>query len=244
MEVLALSLLAVVIYFLFLGVKFTSFKSKLMNEFGRRGVRFDEADTIFAEASEDISKLHHAGMPIEQIVDRYMPNETHKGETQHEQSGLTLTNDDHELSRVRGRKENSEDIGHEDDKSSTIIKIVSRLLHAQQSLFLSASGEFPNEALDAWSLGYVAGVTDAVLQENGYEADAKGFAVMTMVFMEVFGDDHGPSLFGDFIRLQDEGNRDVEEGMQAGGSEMCEWMSNSISAPRGWVAHVHSFGSS
>jgi len=47
MELLGIAAVAVLAYIIFIGVKFTTFKSKLMNEFGRRGVSFRNADDLF-----------------------------------------------------------------------------------------------------------------------------------------------------------------------------------------------------
>jgi len=79
-----------------------------------------------------------------------------------------------------------------------------------------------------------------VLQKNGFEPDLEGMAVMTLVFMEVFGDRAGPSLFGDFMRLQEQGNQIVQDGMMTGGRDIYGWMADNNKVPTGWASYVHS----
>lgn len=62
---------------------------------------------------------------------------------------------------------------------------------------------------------------------------------MTLIFMEVFGKDAGPGLFGDFMRLQESGDTGVQRGMMRGGKEICDWMSDSKKTPMGWASYVH-----
>ncbi|SPH18124.1 hypothetical protein DEA8626_01656 [Defluviimonas aquaemixtae] len=63
---------------------------------------------------------------------------------------------------------------------------------------------------------------------------------MTVFFMEVFGDRSGPELFGDYMRLQDQGNEIVQEGMMTGGRDVFAWMADSNKVPTGWMAYVYS----
>ena len=59
----------VVLYLAFTFVKFSSFKSKLMNEFGRRGIPFEVADIAYAKTGDFINTMHANGESVEVIVD-------------------------------------------------------------------------------------------------------------------------------------------------------------------------------
>ncbi len=227
MELLGFAAIAILAYIIFLGAKFTNFKSKLMNEFGRRGVPFAIADNIFFRERSEINDLFHSGMPIDQIVDRYIARE-HSNEAPVTVVSANLTSKDEKPGKPSRQ-----------DKSKAIVKFVSNALGVQQALFLNEDGTLPPKAVDEWSIGYVAGTADAVLQKNGFEPDVEGMAVMTLIFMEVFGDRSGPELFGDFMRLQDQGNQIVEEGMMTGGRDVYAWMADTNRVPTGWMAYVH-----
>lgn len=228
MEIVAIIIVAVLAYVVFLGVKFTNFKSKLMNEFGRRGVPFEIADSIFFQHRDDINNLHHSGMPIDQIVDRYAISEPPTAELA---AGA---------SKITSLPEPWIEDAAPKEKSSAIVEFVAGTLGIQQALFLNEDGTLPSKAVNNWSIGYVAGTTDAVLQKNGLEPDVEGMAIMALIFMEVFGDRNGPELFADFMRKQGQGNPDVQEGMMTGGRDMFTWMSDNDKVPTGWMAYLNS----
>ena len=54
---------------LYFGGKFANFKSKLMNELGRRGMDFHSADVLYTAMAHEINKLHHDGVPVSVIAD-------------------------------------------------------------------------------------------------------------------------------------------------------------------------------
>lgn len=62
----------VLLYLAYTFVKFSSFKSKLMNEFGRRGVPFQVADEAYAKAGDFINTMHANGQTVDSIVDEVM----------------------------------------------------------------------------------------------------------------------------------------------------------------------------
>lgn len=242
MELLGILVVAVFAYLLYLGVKFSNFRSQLMNEFGRRGISFEAADKIFDLAKDEINTLHHAGMPIDQIVDRYASSDvfgdTHRGRSNSTSSTERNSPPMHAMKQL-AQEDTIRDSTPEDDKALAIIKFVSRVLGIQRMLVDEGKDSLPQGALDDWSLGYVAGVADAVLQANDYGTDHDRIEIIAIIFSQVFGTAQGPSLFENFMRLQEGGSIRAKSGMQAGGSEMFEWMADSSKTPTGWAAHVH-----
>jgi len=221
MELVGFIVVAALGYIIFLGVKFSNFKSKLMNEFGRQGVPFEIADDIFFRERNEINNLHHSGMPMDQIVDRYLAREGAR-EASPRSVGTNLASGD-EVQRNTMPNE----------KSSAIIEFVAQILGVQQMLFMNEEGTLPVNAYDNWSIGYVAGTADAVLQKNGFETDVKGMALMTLIFVEVFGERGGPEFFGKFLRLQEQKDQDVQDGMATGGTDVWRWMSDNNKVPMG-----------
>ena len=49
--------------------RFANFKSKLMNELGKRGLDFKAADVLYTMRANEINKLHHDGVPVSSIAD-------------------------------------------------------------------------------------------------------------------------------------------------------------------------------
>ena len=224
MEILGFAAIAVLAWIIFLGINFTSFKSQLMNEFGRRGVPFETADEVFFRERVAINRYHQNGIPIDQIVDLYVVKDQPRGDTA--ASKKLSSNPDIERDQA------------EQEKSYAIVDLVSGTLIGQNILFSNRNGTLPARALDEWSLGYVAGTTDAFLQKNGFGLDRRGIFVMTLVFIEVFGKKKGPELFGYFMQLQKEKNQLVENGMMTGGRDVFDWMANKNELPLKWVSHV------
>lgn len=64
-------LIIILLVFVIVGImffKFSMFKSKLMNAFGRLGVPYHLADDIYAQRSKYINTLHAKGFTPEQIA--------------------------------------------------------------------------------------------------------------------------------------------------------------------------------
>lgn len=49
--------------------RFANFKSKLMNELGKRGLDFKAADVLYTLRAHEINKLYHDGVPVSSIAD-------------------------------------------------------------------------------------------------------------------------------------------------------------------------------
>jgi hypothetical protein len=71
-EVLAILGGVVVLYIGYTFVRFSSFKSRLMNEFERRGVSFSTADEVYFRLGDFINSMHANGASTDKIVDEVM----------------------------------------------------------------------------------------------------------------------------------------------------------------------------
>lgn len=231
MILVGLVVFAVLGYIMFTGIQFTIFKSKLMNEFGKRGVSFEKADDFFTENSKGINDLHHSGMPVDQIVARCLDDVNEIQAV----SGTKSSG----IGKNAGSKGGLKQVQKVTPSNHALVEFIAGMLGLQAMLFANEDGTYPEGALDDWSIGYVAGASDAVLQKNGIGQDVNGFAVMTLIFVEVFGLERGPDFFGKFMRLQQQRNQAVHDGMETGGRDVFGWMDNSIQVPTGWTAHVH-----
>lgn len=110
-----------------------------------------------------------------------------------------------------------------------------------QITMMSDSGSLPSKAKDNWSIGYIAGVADAFLQIKNISNHSKsGHKLMTMIFIEIFGDSDGPDFFQKFMKLQTEGDSDIFDGMMIGGKEIFEWSKDKEKVPLGLSSHVRS----
>lgn len=69
MEYLILFAVIVIGAILYLGGRFTNFKSQLMNELGRRGMDYQSANSLYTVMANDINKLHHEGVSVGVIAD-------------------------------------------------------------------------------------------------------------------------------------------------------------------------------
>ncbi len=122
-----------------------------------------------------------------------------------------------------------------DQQAQAIVNTALELLAAQSMLM----GSIRKPPSDDWSIGYVAGFVDALLQKAGKEPDVEGMVVMTLVFSNVFGHDEGPSLFGKFMRLQAAGSERALNGMRAGGMDVFRWVNEPRElGPMGWYSEI------
>jgi hypothetical protein len=74
-----------------------------------------------------------------------------------------------------------------DDEISKLVEIITNSLTIQKGVFAANDAVLPKKAKDKWTLGYIGGYSDALLQSAGVATDTKGFAIMTIVFMNILG---------------------------------------------------------
>lgn len=115
-------------------------------------------------------------------------------------------------------------------------------LRTQMSEMDGVESGLPAPAKDPFSLGYVAGFTEAVAAMRNIDSDAHGFVVHQAVFTDVFGAQEGPVLFASFMKLQSEGNEEIMMGMTIGGEDMFGWLNGECDAPVKWTEYVNKNG--
>lgn len=212
-------------YFIFIAAKFVNFKSKLMNEFGRHGVSFELADRIYYQYREEIHDLHNQGISLNQIVEELAKRgSAGLGREHDEVSELPLK------TAAAGREE----------KLQSIVLFVVGTLSVQKTLISNEDGSLPQRATDAWSIGYVSGTADAVLQLGDFKPDAECEAVIGVVFLHVFGEPDGREFIRKFNEYQSLGDKVFMEGMKAGGQDVYDFLKDSNRSPIAWSNHVHS----
>ena len=69
METILWIVIFVLVGVIILGVKFVGFKSKLINELGRRGIEHNLADNLYSIWAGKINALHHDGASASTIAD-------------------------------------------------------------------------------------------------------------------------------------------------------------------------------
>lgn len=69
MEYLVVVAIIIVGAILYMGGRFANFKSRLMNELGKRGMDYESADALYTVMANDINKLHHDGVSVSAIAD-------------------------------------------------------------------------------------------------------------------------------------------------------------------------------
>lgn len=69
MEIVVAFIIIIGIYLAYLWIRFSSFKSEVMNELGQRGISYTAADALYTLWSNEIHRMHHDNMPAAQIAD-------------------------------------------------------------------------------------------------------------------------------------------------------------------------------
>ncbi|MCV0428587.1 MAG: hypothetical protein K5905_24280, partial [Roseibium sp.] len=57
-------------YIIFMWIKFTAFKSELMNELGRHGVPYGEAENLYTHLRDQVHKLRGNGLTTAEIAEK------------------------------------------------------------------------------------------------------------------------------------------------------------------------------
>jgi hypothetical protein len=220
MELFFLVAILVIAYALYFFIKFNAFKSRLMNEFGRQGINYEKADDIFFRDRDTINNMYHDNIPIKEIVGRYTIDEVSRDT---EKKLRTVVNDDAAASEI-----------------GQVSDLVAKIVLTQITLASMGDDDILEILKSDWSIGYIAGISDAAISRKGLDPDIEGAALITMVFINVFDLQTGPELFGKFMRLQKEKNVSVDDGMMVGGQEMFDWTSQKINFPHGLADYINS----
>lgn len=197
-------------------IKFVIFKSELMNEFGRQGVSYQDADQIFTKFGNQISMMHHSGMPVEKIV------------------YLTMT----AIGNVQSRRQNEEVNNIINQKDLIIVSIASGLIMDQYEYINNDDFDCDKVIADDWTIAYVGGIADSLLQSNGIGTDKRGYLIMGAIFEQVFGVRRGLGVFEKFTLIQASGDENASKVMLAAGNEVFDWVRDENKKPTAWANYL------
>src|SRR3954452_8592117 len=97
----------------------------------------------------------------------------------------------------RKRKQDDADGDPLSKKERAIIEVCSGVLTIQSELIGRKHGKYN----DSFSIRYVWGYADAVLQNNSISLETKGLIMLSLVFMRIFGKNEGQNMLGRAVRL-------------------------------------------
>ncbi|MGO4869782.1 MAG: hypothetical protein ACLPGW_04105 [Roseiarcus sp.] len=115
------------------------------------------------------------------------------------------------------------------------VEIAEGLLSAQLAFIADESGRLPESTTDDFSLGYVTGFLDALMQRAGIEDEVESFAMVSILTMKLFGETTGANLAGRFLNNQH--LPDTKRGLMAGGTDALTWLSKPDRLPLAWYEH-------
>ncbi|MBY0355982.1 MAG: hypothetical protein K2Q12_09690 [Rickettsiales bacterium] len=138
----------------------------------------------------------------------------------------------------RGEKKVKNSSAQMGDIVTQAAQFLTEALFAQRALMEEAEA-LPAVAKDAWSLGYVAGFTEAVATMRQIDSEENGFVVHHAVFTDIFGAEEGPLLFATFMNLQSKDDEAVLMGMTMGGEDMFAWLNGDVETPMRWADYVN-----
>jgi hypothetical protein len=122
-----------------------------------------------------------------------------------------------------------------------VIDGASTLLGVQALLAgVDHEGETPPKAVDDFSLGYVFGFVDSMLQRAGFhQDDPSSFVAVTIVFENIFGSEVGSEYFWSCAKRQGPQHPEVFRGACTGGQEAWDFLTHGAArSPMGWTSHV------
>ena len=127
---------------------------------------------------------------------------------------------------------------HDNEASAALPGIIIATLAAQKTFVSIASGTLPERARDHFSIGYIGGYTNAILQLKGVQSAAVVESISNHVFAAAFSNDDGGSLYQKYLVLKLAGDQEVMAGKHLGDSDIMCWLRNNANVPLGWSDHV------
>ena len=127
---------------------------------------------------------------------------------------------------------------HDIEASAALLGIIIATLAAQKAFVSVASGALPERARDHFSIGYIGGYTDAILQLKGVQSPAIAEGISKHVFAAVFSNGDGGGLYQKYLGLKLAGDPEVVAGKRLGDSDIMCWLRNNANVPLGWSNHV------
>lgn len=118
-----------------------------------------------------------------------------------------------------------------------LVKVTLVPLMAQKGVLVDSYGLLDDSAKSNWSLGYMGGFSDYVLQSKDIPMSGESYAFITIVFITIYGEEEGPLHFRKFMDLQESNDKMLFRGMLVGGKESREYFCSEELEPTGWVDH-------
>jgi hypothetical protein len=116
---------------------------------------------------------------------------------------------------------------------TNIILSTANVLKIQSALIDRSSKKWT----DDFSIGYVWGFIDGMLQKGGINSDAQQLVVIDIVLSEIFGKDLGRTVLRRGLDLQKKRYTKFMGGMMTGGQECFNW--NEDRPPLGWAGYAN-----
>lgn len=122
---------------------------------------------------------------------------------------------------------------------SRLSSIIVATLAAQKGFVSLGTDEMPDRAKDSFSIGYIGGYVEAILNTKGVRSLQAFQTVAETVFAEVFENEDGFGLYERFLTLQEDGCAAVFDGMNNASADVVAWLQDNRRVPTGWSDHVH-----
>jgi hypothetical protein len=122
-------------------------------------------------------------------------------------------------------------------KKDRILQIARKLLGHQKDL-ISARDHSTNEVHDNYSLGYIVGCVDGLVQSYNLSLETHGYPVIEQLLNEYFGEEEANSLFRRVPQLKLQRNESFLLGVLKGVSDTFSWVEDNGRIPTGWLDHV------
>ena len=79
------------------------------------------------------------------------------------------------------------------------------------------NAEYNHRLTDLYSRGYIFGICDSLLQSAEVNDEAKGMSLLTIIYIKLFGEENGTSIFRQSLDDQEEPR--FAKGLMLGGQE-------------------------
>jgi hypothetical protein len=221
--IIGVSALLIVTYLVFKWLKFTHFKSELMNELGQHGFTYKEADILYTRLSSVVHTMLSDGASARQIANAI---------------AQSVDFSDPSIEQTPGARVNSKAADTPD--ASKVVIFVANALRIQVCFMSDSSDNFRFSARDPWAIGYIAGFTDAAFQSGGYPLDLQGIAMMCSVFDNLMGEELASDALEVLEELRQQNDDRFAAGMEAGGTEFVQWANDNERVPTGLMLHITS----
>jgi len=111
-----------------------------------------------------------------------------------------------------------------------------------QTVLFSLAGVMPDKAKDNWSIGYVIGFTNAMLESNGSIEESSWGRVQISVLLSLFGEEQGSLCIDRYYEGFTAGDEVMFDGVKVGEEDIADWLNKGTSkncTPIRWSAYVH-----